>query len=345
MLLKSLSRLIGLVLAMLPLSATADDANRIDLKLFGQNVIQGWDGCSFGLWQDNRNPVEDKYAYVFFAPIPDGEALPGWVKIGDDVIEVSKVDIGSADTGMLEPFRLYRSGDDKLTVMMEIIDQSRSDRGIEINNALLTFLRKDKFPFSSQVKGLNGCPGAADVSDASETEDISAASSGSGLTLGREVPSDSLDQVPPAVMRAIADYGSLCDPYNTPGYSTSYAVSVEITLWQVPCNVYSYNGTSVFAASWASSSDYAVVLSFPSRPDKVTADTIEVPNAVVSPTRAEVAMSSLDSGGDCGEFSLYRLILAPGETIEFELQEHRAKTSCDGVQSDPSTFPLIYESR
>ena len=78
----ALKHLIGFfTLAMVALGspALADDTNDIDLKLFGENVIQGWDGCRLGLWQRNRNPDEDRYAYVLFAPIPDGEALPAWV--------------------------------------------------------------------------------------------------------------------------------------------------------------------------------------------------------------------------------------------------------------------------
>ena len=75
MALKHLLRLITLAMLATGSPALADDANDIDLKLFGQNVIQGWDGCRFGLWQHNRNPEQDRYAYVLFAPIPDGEAL------------------------------------------------------------------------------------------------------------------------------------------------------------------------------------------------------------------------------------------------------------------------------
>jgi hypothetical protein len=151
--LRPLFGLLALALALLPLQATADDANEIDLKLFGENVVQGWDGCRLALWQNNRDPAEDRYAYVFFAPIPDGEALPGWVKIGDEVIEISRLEIGSADTGMMEPFRLYRNADAGLTVMMEILGQARTDAGIEISDGRLTFLRNDKFPFAIRVKG------------------------------------------------------------------------------------------------------------------------------------------------------------------------------------------------
>lgn len=338
----SILALAGLLIATMLPAAYADDANDIDLKLFGENVTDGWEGCQFSLWQKNRDPATNKYAYVFFAPIPDGEALPGWVKIGDQIIEIEKADIGSADTGMLEPFRLYKSPDGNLTVMMEILDQSRSDRGIEVHDARLTFIAKDKFPFPVRVKGLNGCPGAAEISDAVES---AADSSGSGLRLGRERQYDSLNQIPKAVMRAVADYGSLCEPHNTPGYSSSYEISSAMTLWQVPCNLFGYSASSLFVTSFAHSPDFAEVLSFPRQPGATEADMIEALNAMVTPGSGMVEMSSVDSGGDCGEYWEYALVLAPGEVVEFELREYRNKTRCDGVETDPSMFPLVYQSR
>ena len=330
--------LLAFILALLPLQASAaDDANEIDLKLFGENVIQGWDGCSFGLWQHNRNPADDRYAYVFFAPIPDGEALPGWVKIGDDVIEVSRVDIGSADTGMLEPFRLYRDPDARLTVMMEIFGQTRTDAGIEVSDGRLTFLRNDKFPFAIRVKGLNGCPNAP-------AEDAAMEPASSGLSLGAPVGHDSLSSVPAPVLSAIATEAPECDPQSTAGYSSTYAISDEMTLWEVPCNLYASSGSSVFAVTWAGYPDHATLLLFPAAPGMGMNDYAELLNASVDPATAAVTSYSLDSGGDCGSFNRFELVDAEGETVEFILREFRDKPACDGVQTDPAAFPLVYQN-
>lgn len=335
--LKSLFGLLAFAVALLPVPAAADDANEIDLKLFGENVIQGWDGCRFALWQNNRDPSEDRYAYVFFAPIPDGEALPGWVKIGDDVIEISRLDIGSADTGMLEPFRLYRNADAGLTVMMEILGQTRTDAGTEISDGRLTFLRNDKFPFAIRVKGLNGCPGA-------EPEDLGMAAASSSLRLGSPVGYDSLSSVPAPVMRVIAADAPECEPETTAGFSSAYAISDEMTLWEVPCNLYASSGSSVFAVTWTYHPDHATVLTFPVPPGMNIADYAGLMNATVDPARGSVTSHSLDSGGDCGSFEKFQLVDAEGETVEFILREFREKTVCDGVQSDPASFPLVYEN-
>lgn len=332
--------LMAFILALLPLSVRADEANEINLRLFGENVIEGWDGCRFGLWQHNRNPDEDSFAYVFYAPIPDGEALPAWVKIDDQVIEVSPVDIGSEDTGMLEPFRLYRSSDSKLTVLMEISEQLRSDRGIEIDAGRLTFLRQDKFPFSIRVRGLNGCTrtSSGDISD-------SVVTSGSGLTLGEPENYDSLDRVPPHIMRAIASEAPECAPETTAGYSSAYHVSDEMMLWEVPCNLYATHGSSVFAINWTNYPGQASVLLFPSPPDMNPPAYAGIQTATVYPATATVTSVSLDSGRDCGSYESFQLQVVEGEAVEFVLQEYRNKSDCDGIETNPAEFPLVYDNR
>ena len=339
-----LATIMAFLIALLPLAARADDSNDIDLKLFGENVIEGWQGCRFGLWQANRDPDQDRFAYVFFAPIPDGEALPGWVKIGDEVTEVSRQEIGSAETGMLEPIQLYKNTDGTLTVLLEIGSQQRSDRGIEIDDARLTFLRSDKFPFRVRVKGLNGCPEAMTGSDGMEG-DPEPSAPGDGLTLGQPVDIDSLDQVPAPILNAVAEQAPDCAPQATAGYSTAYTVNDDITLWQIPCNLYSSRGSSVFALRWTYQPDFASVLMLPTVPGSGEPESAELLEAMVDPETATVTSLSLDSGGDCGTFSKFRLQDAEGETLEFKLLELRSKSDCDGVQTDPSEFPLIYQSR
>ncbi|WP_394689137.1 hypothetical protein [Hoeflea sp.] len=338
-----LTLFVGMIATLSTIEARADDANEIDLKLFGENVTEGWERCRFALWQANRNPNEDRYAYVFFAPIPDGEALPGWIKIGDDVLEISKRDIGSADTGMLELFQLYKSGDGKLTVLVEIYDQTRSDRGIEVNDGRVTFLRNDKFPFPVRVKGLNGCPVAAAEGLAEDTAAQAPSGPASGLSLGQPVDFDSLDRIPAPIMRAIANEATECEPENTPGFSSAYSINDDITLWQIPCVLYARNASSVFALSWTYYPDHASVMLFPGQPGSGIADHADVLNAVVDPATATV--TSDDGGFDCGVRELFQLRDAEGETLEFTLLEVREKQTCDGIETDPRDYPVVYRNR
>lgn len=332
--------IVALTAGLIPHASNAEDVHDIDLRLFGANVIQGWEGCRTGLWQANRDPAEDRFAYVLYAPIPDGEELPAWVKLGDDVREISRLDIGSADTGMLEPFRLYRSGDGELTVMMEILEQQRSGDGLEIGDGRLTFLLDDKFPFTVRVKGFQGCPGA-------EAEPTQLGDSGmhSGLSLGDPVDIDSLDQVPAPVMRAIAADAPECEPENTAGFSSAYAINDEMTLWQVPCVLYARSASSVFAVSWTYSPDHASVLLFPAAPGSDPAEHPDLLNATIDPATATVTSVSLDSRGDCGVYEKFELQDAEDETVEFVLREVREKKTCDGVETDPGSYPLVYDNR
>jgi hypothetical protein len=48
--------------------------------------------------------------------------------------------------------------------------------------------------------------------------------------------------------------------------------------------------------------------------------------------------------GDCGSYQVFRLMDAPGETFEFQLMEYREKVNCDGVQSEPSEWPLQFQA-
>lgn len=338
-----LTLVVGILTSLSPHEARADEADEIDLKLFGENVTEGWERCRFALWQANRNPDEDRYAYVFFAPIPDGEALPGWIKIGDDVLDVSKQDIGSADTGMLDPFQLYKSSDGKLTLLVEIYDQTRSERGIEVNDGRVTFLRNDKFPFPVRVKGLNGCPVAAAEGLAEDSVAQAPSSPASGLSLGQPVDFDSLDRIPAPIMRAIASEAPDCEPENTPGFSSAYSVNDDITLWQIPCVLYARNASSVFALSWTYHPDHASVLMFPGQPGSGGADHAEVLNAVVDPATATV--TSDDGGHDCGIREQFQLRDAEGETLEFVLLEVREKTNCDGIETDPRDYPVVFQDR
>lgn len=165
---------IGLVIG----GAVAANAEDIDLKLFGKNVIEGYDGCHLGFWQRNRNPDKDEFAYVFFAPFNDGEMLPAWMKVGEKVLELDKVEIGAASRGKLDRFQLYRTADGTLTALLEIRKQRGKGANIAVGEARFTLIQRKKFPFVITVEGRLQCPDgdiSASSADAAATgmDDIS----------------------------------------------------------------------------------------------------------------------------------------------------------------------------
>lgn len=333
------SILMTMLAALMALSGVAhadDKDNEIDLRLFGKSTTDPWDGCRFALWQKNRNPDEDEFAYVFYAPIPDGEALPAWVKIGETIVEVDQIDTGAADTGNLAPVLVYRNAESDLTVIVDILEQKRVDAGIEIVDSRLTFVIDKKFPFAVRATGLNGCPSAPGAA-----EQTPATGNAPEVAVGPMKPFDGLGSVPRMVLNAIADNAPGCAPENTPGFGATYSVNDALTLWQVPCNLYAAAGSSVFVLS---DETYATVLYFPMPPGSGMNDEAEMLNAEVEPATATVTSFSLDTGGDCGTFTRHQLRPEEGEQLLFAMTEYREKMDCDGRPDDPATFPLVYSA-
>lgn len=314
-------------------AALANNSNDIDLKLFGNSTVEPYDGCRFALWPRDKDPETDKYAYVFFAPIPDAEALPGSIKIGEDLLELSKIDITAADTGELQPFQLYRSHDQNTTLLMEIISQSRTEVGIVVADAWLTFLQPDRFPFQIRVKGLNGCP-AVDVL----TSDP--ASPGEPIRLGAEVEHKSLDDIPGNVRQAISEQAPECDVDSTPGYSSSYAISGTMSLWMVPCNMYARNNTSVLVTARKDAG--ADVLQVAAPPGSDGDLNHELTLAMVLVANGMVTAVDIDPNNNCGSFERHQLVAGEGDAVSLELLEFREKLACDGGTVEPEDYPVVY---
>ena len=80
----------GLTTLLLTASAFAAEDHDVDLKLFGEADVSSSSGCWFSLWQKNRDPAKDKYAYVFYAPISGGVEDTARMKIGKDFVALSR---------------------------------------------------------------------------------------------------------------------------------------------------------------------------------------------------------------------------------------------------------------
>jgi hypothetical protein len=187
---------------------------------------------------------------------------------------------------------------------------------------------------------LNGCPSAA-------ADDVSLVPAGSG-SRPDPWPAGGFRQSRPGARAGHARHcreAPECEPETTAGYSSAYAINDEMTLWQIPCNLYASHASSVFAVSWTYYPDHATVLLFPAPPGSGQPEYAGILGATVDPATASVTSVSLDSGGDCGVYEKFELHDAEGETVEFVLRELRRKQTCDGIESDPAAYPLIYENR
>ncbi|MCT4656919.1 MAG: hypothetical protein N4A65_14010 [Cohaesibacter sp.] len=325
----------------------------ISLKLFGQNVLEGYNGCQFALWQTNRNPKKDQYSYLFFAPYNDGEELPGWMKVGKDVLSFSRVDRIRASGQRIEHLRLYETNKSRYRLLIEIKKQHVKGDDILIDKAKLTLIRSGKFPFIANAKGHMSCPQPDHMQ--SETSDASPAPApsrtsrsslpGDAISLGKGREFSGFAKVPKALLTALQQQVPECDPYNTTRYSERYAISNAMSLWLLPCALYARTGTSVFMASLNDQPHHSVALSLPSVPGSGEPAGFEISDARVGRKRAIVSSFHPDAGSNCGSYRRFQLRAVEGEAVEFFLLEKRVRERCDDKDIAPQNFPLVYSAK
>ncbi len=353
-----LAALALLVMSALGAPALAEEDYSIDLRLFGTNVTESYDGCRLAFWQANKDPDKDKYAYVFYAPFNDGEELPAWMKVGKKVVSLLRRDGMQASGRRLEDLRLYRDEKKSYSVFVEVMEQHEDGDDLRVGKARLTITQRGHFPFMISVKGGIICPStsetsAADPDHAATVQPVAAPVEpiriptnlyGDAISLGRGVAFNNLSAVPSGVLDAIGRDAADCAPANTPGMR--YAISDAMTLWEVPCNLYARTGSSVYVTSLNDNPAYSSVLVLPSVPDHGDGhDLYELRSPQVDPSNALVTSAFYDGDGTCGSFEAYQLRAVEGEALEFFLIERREKPSCDGVDGDARRFPLIYRAQ
>ena len=324
-------------------AAQAEEETRIPLKIFGQNVIEGYDGCSFSLWQHNRDPNEDAYAYVFYAPIHDGGEMPGWMKIGDNVHEMYRQDTSESGDGYLSSYQLYKSGDGEYWVIMELISQQREGNDIIIDNAELTIVQSGKFPFVSVAKGKSGCP--AHMYAQTEVMPRSYNLPGDAITLNFEEEFFDINAVPASIRRYVNENYASCDLGNGASYSVRYSISDTMSLWQVPCATYASSATASYFTIFNNNPEYFAPV-YANHPEGLAGfsngDLKELMNPIVAPATGGISAWEDHGNGECGVFWQYQLRAVEGEAVEAFLAEYRRKDSCDGEYVEPENMPAIY---
>lgn len=330
---------------MLTLPVRAFDDHPVDVKLFGNDVIGDYNGCHFAFWQENKDPAQDKYPYIFYAPIHDAVALPGWVQIGKKVHEMERLD-QSSDSGLPDKYQLYRSLDNKISLIMEIKEQSRNGDFIEIGSAQITLVQPDTFPFKSRnLNGQLGCPPSVygTVEDGTSAE--TSALDGDAISLYSTKNHDSFNAVPAPIINYVRNELVDCDLGNVPEYAVSYQISDAMSLWELPCALFARNASSVFFTALNSNPDFFVALTAAAPPGLGKIDRFDIINPGVDLKTATISSYNVSIGEDCGTYEVHQLRAVEGEAIELQLKEYREKVDCDGVAMPVENFPLVYSSR
>jgi len=359
---------LALVAATATATAQATDLPRVDLELFGrEDIVGGVPGCYFAIWQHNRNPDTDRYAYVFFTDFSEDLATnPARIDIGGDVYRVDELVSGSVTKGGLATQHLFASGDREVRVHIEVNEASYADALTTIEDASVTVIQKGKVPFVLRGKGLHGCPERDPVQPAPSTPVVEpkiapadqgvalkrriepkpvavAASFPSGIPVGAPTDLAHSGQVPAGLQRVARELaGAECDldtPAAWPG--TRFVVNDFYILWQLPCFLGAYQGSSIIGVTENPPAAWADVLPVP-QPAGSFGEQYGVMNAQIKPSQGIVTATEFGrGGGDCGTYSVFRLIDGPGEVLELELLEYRSKQDCDGKVTEPENWPLV----
>ena len=257
-------------------AVAAADGNKLDMRLIPKGAVKTSDGCSFALWQQDRDPQKDKYAYAFYVGFHDAHPLPALIKVGKNVVEVEKIDPGIDTSTVTDKVQLFRSADKKITVVLELIEVKTEGYKTNVEKARLTFIQREKLPFVMTAKGgfaceeqrtaVNDTPPAPEKPKPPATQ-LPPNLDPNGIKLGPGKPFAAMKQVPAHIAKLVADTGEACDVASTPGAGMSFAISDAMTLWQLPCALYASNASSVFAVA-LNGTPHATLLEIPDEPDK-----------------------------------------------------------------------------
>ncbi len=340
----------------------------IDLKLFGtKDLPSNPTGCHFALWQANRDPATDKYAYLFYLPFSeDGAPLKARMKIGDEFIELYEIAQSQEDTnGGLPRHSAYRSDNPRYRVLIELLKVGDGGSMAPVTEADIYVVRSKKFPFLAGARGEYGCPGKGPMkleapspaeppaeersenSDAVKLPNMARWSGPTGLPLGPQRLLASLDEVPVPLRQALFKYAyQECDLAAPSAWNgASYVINSNYLLWELPCFTGAYQGSSAFGVTQNPPGDWANVLVLPTLPGNLADESYGVMNAQVFNEKGLITATEFGRGlGDCGVYKVFRLTDGPGEEIELELLEYREKIDCNGTANLPEIWPLVFRS-
>lgn len=326
----------------------SDEDTRIALKLFGTRDLEnGLSACRFSLWQDDRDPETDRYAYLFHAGSGDGGySGPARLKIGDTVHQLYELASGGSTAG-IDRHYLFASNDREVRVHIDLRAADPAGESVRIRDAVMTVIQKGKVPFVATAKGMRGCVEAQAASASSSGQpDRPAPGLPNGLPIGRQTLLDDMSQLPPVLVQLVRDQtGDACDVDGFHAWGGArYVINDYYLLWEVPCITAAYQGASVLAVTQNPPQGWGNLLTLPGAPG-VRGEPYQAMNADILGPKGLIRTTVLDRGiGDCGRHSVHRLIDGPGEVLELELLEFREKSTCDGVESLPSDWPLVYRS-
>jgi hypothetical protein len=335
----------------------------IDLELFEKSEVDRSKGCSVVLWQHNRDPEIDKFAYLFAETLvgPNHTRQPARIKIGGVVKTLKRIAKGGKTTGYdLYEFQLYQLPAANEFVVLELKLAEEEGESVDVQAGKITVIMDGKEPFRVSVKGNAGC-----MTPAASDGDQKSASTRRSET---PPPADKTATAPPASQEA-ADAGPSmferypvspkqvpekmtaaakkqfgCEPALLKKGVTAFQLSEEAAIWQIPCGDYGAKSSAVYAIVYIPepSADFRFLQLTP--PKSVSRSLGD--HALMDPvwdmkSRTVTGIHTEGNGSDCGQYERYQV----NSEGTLRLVEFREKTNCDGRRMAPKDFPLVFKAK
>lgn len=334
-------------------NAPAPAAPKIDLKLFENAEVDRSKGCSFALWQANRNPERDRYAYIFVENLGRNSVRENArIKVGNEVITFRRTAVGGAQEfgNKTFPNALYKGEKDASYLILDLKLVAAPGEVLEAESGTMTVIRPGFPPFVAEVKGELGCniptpastpatPPPPPAQKRSEAQ-VPATLAGPAIFEKYKVPGNKI----PRGMIALAEQKMSCVANVMRRGATGYAMSEESALWEIPCDSFVYQGHSVFAIVYTPDPAKQFEFVMFDAPKGKTRSTDA--NQLMTPSwdmknQIVTGLSLGRAQGDCGTLERHKL----GADGHFTLIEYREKENCDGKTTPPQSWPVVYQRR
>ncbi|MCZ8259424.1 MAG: hypothetical protein O9333_04765 [Beijerinckiaceae bacterium] len=327
---------------------------KVDLKLFDRAEIDRSKGCTFVLWQDDRDPDKDRYAYLFIETLGRNHVRENArIKVGDTVLSFRRIAVGGAKEFGYKTFpsALYRMDKEDSFLIMDLKLEDSPGEVVDVVGGTMTVIRPKLPPFIAEVKGNAGCntpaaPAPAPKAQAPAPAPVAAAPAPASRAPALSPPA-MFEKYPvrpgsvPARLRNEAIKSIGCNDKLTRLPVIGYSLSEESAIWEITCNEYAGDTPSkIFALVYTPDPGKQYTILKPPIPKgKQRQGNIAELLDVKWDMRARIVTASyIEGNGACGMYERHQL----AEDGNFVLLEYREKIDCGGKPMKASEFPLVY---
>jgi hypothetical protein len=352
----------GIVLGITMRDAVAQNTSaptaqpEIDLKLFETSEVDRSKGCSVALWQSNRDPDKDKFAFIFTENLTgrNHARQPARIKIAGQAVTLTRVATGGKTTGYgLFPYQLYRIGETDDFVVLDLKLAEEAGEAVDIESGTMSIIMRGRQVFRASVKGGAGCntPAAAEAAKpaapraaAAKPPEPAPPVTNNDMAGMFERYTVRAGQVPRVMTQAMAkQFG--CEAVIMRRPVIGYQMSEESAIWQIPCGEYAAGQVSaIFALVYVTdpAKQYTFLpFKWPKGQNRGLGD-----NAMMEPkwdlkTRTVTSINTEGNGKDCGSLERHKVT----EDGTFQLVELRYREMCDGKNIGVENFPVTFKAR